>query len=372
MAVKVFDFGVAPYVDETKRLNVTVPYPAILAGVNYTQNDELWSYYPAFSTWKGKIMNGEGFTPEIIEKLHQSFQLGIHSTAGIPKDPIPIDNGHSSYKDMKQEAVGYIVDTAVCKGGEIVDIIAGQESFRKCPEETLVLMLKIAWLPSGFQAVASGTAPSISISMDNFENGNVILRQPGLVVRPADNWLPKVVAFGENEVTKLEEKTKTFMDANSPIMQAWMELLAGMDEVMGQELFDKVKALIGGETPETPVPEMEQKTAPFAVQAALTKEEVQAMITDAIAGITAPPVATMPAPVAPTEGMLTARFESADLPFDIAEKLEDKCKDFDKETAKIFVANFKANHNPPKSGHDLPDADVDINKVPASVMVWKN
>lgn len=96
------------------------------------------------------------------------------------------------------------------------------------------------------------------------------------------------------------------MDANSPVMQAWMELLAGMDEAMGQELFDKVKALIGGETPETPAPEMEQKTAPFAVQAALTKEEVQAMITDAIAGITAPPVATMPAPVAPTEGMLTA------------------------------------------------------------------
>lgn len=368
MAVKEkFEFGVAPFIDETKKREVKIPYPATLAGVNYTRNPELWSYYPSFSIWSGKEMNGEIFNdPGIVDKLHQSFQLGLHSSAGIPKDPIAIDNGHASYKDMPQSAWGYIIDTAVVKGEEVIDIIQGEESSRKSPVDTRVLMLLIGWLPSGLQAIASGSAPSISISMDTFENGNVILRQPGLVIRPADNWLPKLAAFEEKEVIKLAEETKTFMDANSAVMQAWMELLAGMDEAMGQELLDKVKTLVGGETPE-----MEQKTEPFAVQTALTKEDVQAMINTALSGITAQPVAAMPEPIVPTEGMLTARFESADLPFDIAEKLENKCKDFDKETAKTFVANFKANHNPPKAGHDLPEPDVDINKVPASVMVWK-
>jgi len=362
MGIDTFDFGVAPYVDESKRIEITVPYPSVLAGVNYTKNPDLWSYYPSFSVWSGKVMNGETHEPEVVDKLHRSFQMGLHSSAGIPKDPIPIDNGHASYKDVKQEAYGYVIDSAVVNGNEIVDIVNGQEAIRNCPEGTRVLMLKIAWLPSGFQAVASGSAPSISISLDNFENGNVILRQPGLVIRPADNWIPKLAAF-EEKGAKVE--TKKFMDANSPVMQAWVELLAGLDEAVGQELFDKVKELMAG-TPDTPPAE----TAPEmnSIAPALTKEEVQAMITTAISGLTTQPVATLPTP---TEGMLTARFEAVGLPFEISEKLEEKCKDFTAEQAKTYVMSFKASHNPPKAGHDLPEIDEDINKVPASIMEWK-
>lgn len=357
-----FDFGVAPFVDDSKKREVTIPYPATLAGVNYTKNPDLWSYYPSFSIWTGKVMNGETFNdPEIVTKLHNSFQLGLHSSAGIPKDPIAIDNGHSSYKDLPQGAVGYIVDTAVINGNEVIDIIQGQEVPRKSPEDTKVLMLSIAWLPSGLQAIASGTAPSISISMDVMGE-NVILRQPGLVTRPADNWIPKLVAFEEKEATTMpenkEESTKKFMDSNSPVMQAWLELLASMDDATGQAILDKIKAEMTG-TPETPM----EKEA-FAVDTPLTKADVEAMITNAISGLTAQPVATLPP--APTEGMLTARFEAADLPFEIGEKLEAKCKDFDKETAKTYVMNFKANHNPPKLGHDLPaTGEIDVKKMSA-------
>ncbi len=366
MVIK-YDFGVAPFVDDSKKQEVTTPYPATLAGVNYTKNPDLWGFFPSFSIWKGKVMNGETFEdPGIVDKLHQSFQLGLHSSAGIPKDTIPLDNGHSSYKGIPQGSLGYVVDTAVVNGNEIIDIVQGNEQPRKSPEDTRVLMLKLALLPSGLNAIASGSAPSISISMDVIGE-NVILRQPGLVTRPADNWIPKLVAFEEMEKIMPEEKkeSKLFMDSNSPVMQAWLELLATLDEATGQAILDKIKAEMTEPAPaETPM----EKQA-FAVDTPLTKEDVAKMITDAISTLTTQPVATVP--TAPTEGMLTARFESADLPFEIGEKIELKCKDFDETKAKEFVKTFKASFKQPKLGNDLPEPVMDINKVPASVMQWK-
>lgn len=365
MAITTFDFGTAPFIDDTKKREVTIPYPATLAGVNYTKNPDLWSYYPSFSIWTGKVMNGETFNdPEIVTKLHNSFQLGIHSSAGVPKEPIPIDNGHSSYKDLPQGALGYIVDTAVVNGNEVIDIIQGAETPRNSPPDTKVLMLSIAWLPSGLQAIASGTMPSISISMDVMGE-NVILRQPGLVTRPADNWIPKLVAFEEKEaITMPEDKneSKLFMDSNSPVMQAWLEMLATMDEATAQAILDKVKAEMA-----EPAPAPMQEKQEFALATPLTKEDVQAMISNAIAGITTQPVATLP----PTEGMLTARFEAADLPFEIGEKIENKCRHFNEDQAKAYVMKFRESYNPPKLGHELPEDDMDINKIPASVMQWK-
>ena len=354
-------FGVVPFKDESKQQEVDIRgAKAIIPGVNYVEDspEEFWGYYPIFGAWEGRVMNETPVHPSIIPKLVDSFNNGYHN-AGVA-DPLPIDNGHSSYEGGPQEALGYIVAVKECSGDKIITYTSsGAMVKRGLPEGTSYLMGQIAWLPEGAEKVASGQLPYISIAYQE-ENGIIVLQRPGLCTAPADESLPALTFTKEN---KMDENK--MIDTNDPVYQAVLQAL----QAMTPEELQKVMDFLSGVTPQT-----ETQTEPQS----LNDEKITEILTKAFTPLIQQEFAKLaPQPVQEkelTEGevaAMTAMFE-AGVP---AEKVESELKSFkmfsklDKETAKNIVT-MRYNRKETE-GHAIPQGIQRLKDIPASVVVEK-
>jgi len=355
-------FGVVPFKDESKQQEVDIRgAKAIIPGVNYVEDspEEFWGYYPIFGAWSGRIMNGISVEPSIIPRLVDSFNNGYHN-AGV-SDPIPIDNGHSSYEGGEQQALGYIVAVKECAGERIITYTSsGAMVKRGLPEGSSYLMGQIAWLPEGAEKVASGQLPYISIAYHE-EGDLVVLERPGLCTAPADESLP-ALTFTKEKIMDKEEK-KFEIDPNDPVYQAILQKL----QTLAPEELQKVMEFLSGTTTETTeTPET------------LTDEKITSILAKAFTPLIQQEFAKLaPQPVQEkelTEGevaAMTAMFE-AGVP---AEKVESELKSFkmfsklDKETAKNIVT-MRYNRKETE-GHAIPQGTQKLKDIPASVVVDK-
>ena len=354
-------FGVVPFKDESKQQEVDIRgAKAIIPGVNYVEDspEEFWGYYPIFGAWSGRIMNGISVEPSIIPRLVESFNNGYHN-AGV-SDPIPIDNGHSSYEGGEQQALGYIVAVKECAGERIITYTSsGAMVKRGLPEGSSYLMGQIAWLPEGAEKVASGQLPYISIAYHE-EGDLVVLERPGLCTAPADESLPALTFTKENEMDE-----NKMIDTNDPVYQAVLQAL----QAMTPEELQKVMDFISGVTPQTGT-----QTEPQS----LNDEKITEILTKAFTPLIQQEFAKLaPQPVQEkelTEGevaAMTAMFE-AGVP---AEKVESELKSFkmfsklDKETAKNIVT-MRYNRKETE-GHAIPQGKIALKDIPASAVVEK-
>ena len=352
-------FGVVPFKDESKQQEVDIRgAKAIIPGVNYVEDspEEFWGYYPIFGAWSGRIMNGISVEPSIIPRLVDSFNNGYHN-AGV-SDPIPIDNGHSSYEGGEQQALGYIVAVKECAGERIITYTSsGAMVKRGLPEGSSYLMGQIAWLPEGAEKVASGQLPYISIAYHE-EGDLVILERPGLCTAPADESLP-ALTFTKEKIMDKEEK-KFEIDPNDPVYQAILQKI----QTLTPEELQKVMDFISGTTTETTeTPET------------LTDEKVTSILAKAFTPLIQQELAKIqPQEKELTEGevaAMTAMFE-AGVP---AEKVESELKSFkmfsklDKDTAKKIVT-MRYNRKETE-GHAIPQGTQKLKDIPASAVVEK-
>jgi len=351
-------FGVVPFRDESKKQEVNIRGAlAVIPGVNYVEDspEEFWGYYPIFGAWEGRVMNETPVHPSIIPKLVDSFNNGYHN-AGV-SDPIPIDNGHSSYEGGEQQALGYIVAVKECAGERIITYTSsGAMVKRGLPEGSSYLMGQIAWLPEGAEKVASGQLPYISIAYHE-EGDLVVLERPGLCTAPADESLP-ALTFTKEKIMDKEEK-KFEIDPNDPVYQAILQKL----QTLTSEELQKVMDFLSGtttettETPETP-----------------TDEKITSILAKAFTPLIKEEFSKIPQEKELTEGevaAMTAMFE-AGVP---AEKVETELKSFkmfsklDKETAKNIVT-MRYNRKETE-GHAIPQGKIALKDIPASVVVEK-
>lgn len=352
-------FGVVPFKDESKKQEVNIRGAlAVIPGVNYVEDspEEFWGYYPIFGAWSGRIMNGISVEPSIIPRLVDSFNNGYHN-AGVA-DPIPIDNGHSSYEGGEQQALGYIVAVKECAGERIITYTSsGAMVKRGLPEGSSYLMGQIAWLPEGAEKVASGQLPYISIAYHE-EGDLVVLERPGLCTAPADESLP-ALTFTKEKIMETEEN-KFEIDTNDPVYQAILQKL----QTLTSEELQKVMDFLSGTTTETTeTPET------------LTDEKVTSILAKAFTPLIQQELAKIqPQEKELTEGevaAMTAMFE-AGVP---AEKVESELKSFkmfsklDKETAKNIVT-MRYNRKETE-GHAIPQGIQRLKDTPASVVVEK-
>ena len=354
-------FGVVPFKDESKQQEVDIRgAKAIIPGVNYVEDspEEFWGYYPIFGAWSGRIMNGISVEPSIIPRLVDSFNNGYHN-AGV-SDPIPIDNGHSSYEGGEQQALGYIVAVKECAGERIITYTSsGAMVKRGLPEGSSYLMGQIAWLPEGAEKVASGQLPYISIAYHE-EGDLVVLERPGLCTAPADESLP-ALTFTKEKIMDKEEK-KFEIDTNDPVYQAILQKL----QTLAPEELQKVMEFLSGTTTE--------KTETTETPETLTDEKITSILAKAFTPLIKEEFSKIPQEKELTEGevaAMTAMFE-AGVP---AEKVESELKSFkmfsklDKETAKNIVT-MRYNRKETE-GHAIPQGTQKLKDIPASVVVEK-
>lgn len=352
-------FGVVPYRDESKRQDVDIRgAKAIIAGVNYVEDspEEFWGFYPIFGAWPGRIMNGLPIEPSIIPQLVESFNNGYHN-AGVP-DPLPIDDGHSSYEGGPQGALGYIVAVKEVDGERIVTYTSsGAMVKRGLPSGTKYLMGQIAWLPEGEARVASGQLPYISIAF-HASDGVYVLERPGLCTAPADESLPALQTF---------KKEITMDNQNDPVYQAILQQLQSFTPEELQKVMDFLTGIKNPPATETDKPETE------AVKT--DDEKIRSILSQIFTSVVDEKLkAIEPKPVELTEGEIAARTEAFRLgvPVDVVEKDMKTFGMFSKlkpeEATKIVTMRY---NRVEKEGHAISDKPKSFKDMTAKELISK-
>lgn len=224
-------FGTVPRIDESRAYEKPVRNsPAHIAGVNYTDNNDYWGWFPMLICHKGKVLHassGDYVMPEgLAQKIVDSFNRG--DDTGTPLEPLGIDLEHAIY-DPKADAKdkiynGYIVAEKASNEQIITYTASGVRVSKDLPPDAQTVWGLIAWLPEGLELVKAGQVPYVSIVFGEQEDGTVLQGKPTITGNPADTQLPAMVVCNRNTleannmdtiIAGIVEKLKTITDENT-------------------------------------------------------------------------------------------------------------------------------------------------------------
>jgi len=263
-------YGAIPRIDPSKGVDTAVyKTPARIAGVNYTDDESLWGYFPLLICTPGKILHAASgdytIKAGLASKIVASFERG--DDTGSPREPLGVDTEHAIYTDgdgRDKRYNAYIVDEKVTASPINTYTMAGVKVTKDVAEGSETIMGKIAWLDDGYKLVESGTMPYMSIVFSD-DKGEIIQGKPTITSNPADTQLPALVVCSMKEGINLET-----------IIAQINEVLPTLTEQQLQALLDQLK---GAPTDATPPAETTPASKEFDFATAFSKlsEEIKAM-----------------------------------------------------------------------------------------------